>query len=286
MLLDEPHGTLPIDSEPGTDERDARSEETAPPTQEAAATVFEALTTEAPSNDEVQEPEAREPEANEDALALSETADARAADVESSPPISTSIVVADTGGDDRALSEPGCGANDALPVRDVAAGEQTTAAVVSDATPSNTEASAEEPPARRRQSKKPLVSIPEEFKGWTLEQVVARYTEVMGRPPRSSTHIPYLCWAIRRAEHGYVSPGERGSLVRGLVLRAPREGMKALEEVCDRHDFTSTEEFLRRATSELLARLDESQAAEHFTEIRAPAAHTRRMASARTSPQS
>jgi hypothetical protein len=102
----------------------------------------------------------------------------------------------------------------------------------------------------------------------SVEQLQARYLEVVGRPTGSSDKR-YLAWKIRQAERGLVPTGPRGrrrpdgSLPehRVLPLRMEVEVVARFDEARERLGLGSRTELLRRSLHDHLAAAGEGEVA-------------------------
>jgi len=109
------------------------------------------------------------------------------------------------------------------------------------------------------------------FAGMSLQELQAKYREVVGRPTGSS-NVPYLQWKIREAEAGRVTVGprpEREVKVREdgkrvIPLSFDAESLEALDKVWRDAGLPSRTRFFVRAVHRELTAMGATQAAAHF----------------------
>jgi len=109
------------------------------------------------------------------------------------------------------------------------------------------------------------------FAGMSLEELQAKYLEVVGRPT-GSRDIPYLKWKIREAEAGRVPVGprpERELKVREdgkrvIPLSFDAEALEALDKAWRDAGLPSRTRFFRRAVHRELTAMGATEAAAHF----------------------
>ncbi|CAM4541717.1 DUF2924 domain-containing protein [Myxococcus xanthus] len=109
------------------------------------------------------------------------------------------------------------------------------------------------------------------FAGMSLEELQAKYREVVGRPTGSSD-ISYLKWKIREAEAGRVPVGprpERELKVREdgkrvIPLSFEAEALEGLDKTWRDAGIPSRTEFFRRAVHRELTAMGATEAAAHF----------------------
>jgi hypothetical protein len=109
------------------------------------------------------------------------------------------------------------------------------------------------------------------FAAMTVEQLRAKYLEVVGRPTGSNDR-GYLIWKIREAEKGRVPVGPRAprrsegepSDMKVLPLRLEGQAVEQLDEAWRSRGIKSRTEFIRRALAHYLTHLGASDAAALF----------------------
>ncbi|NVJ27826.1 DUF2924 domain-containing protein [Myxococcus sp. AM011] len=109
------------------------------------------------------------------------------------------------------------------------------------------------------------------FANMSLEEVQAKYREVVGRPT-GSNDIPYLKWKIREAEAGRVPVGprpEREAKVgedgnRVLPFSFAAEAVKALDKTWREAGFPSRRSFVMHALHNKLTAMGATETATHF----------------------
>ncbi|MFB1485151.1 DUF2924 domain-containing protein [Corallococcus sp. RDP092CA] len=109
------------------------------------------------------------------------------------------------------------------------------------------------------------------FAGMSLEELQAKYREVVGRPTGSSD-VSYLKWKIREAEAGRINVGprpEREAKVREdgkrvIPLSFDDEALKALDKAWRDAGLPSRTRFFMRAVHRELTAMGATQAAAHF----------------------
>lgn len=133
-------------------------------------------------------------------------------------------------------------------------------------------ATSEEAPANARQ-RQPRRQKPERqprgrFSSMTVEELQAKYREVVGRDTGSSSRA-YLVWKIREAENGRIPVGPRQPRARAgdpsdvkiLTLRLDGEAVAAMDEAWRARGMKTRMEFLRQALGHYLAHLGAQDAA-------------------------
>jgi len=110
------------------------------------------------------------------------------------------------------------------------------------------------------------------FAGLTVEELTAKYLEVVGRPT-GSTDRAYLIWKIREAEMGRVPVGPvqprttntEPADIKVLPLRLGSAAVTAMDEAWRTRGAKSRTEFLRAALHHYLNHLGATEAAAHLT---------------------
>jgi hypothetical protein len=110
------------------------------------------------------------------------------------------------------------------------------------------------------------------FKSMTIEELRAKYLEVVGRVTGSADRR-YLLWKIRQAEKGRVPVGPRKSCPRDsepldmkiLPLRLDAAAIDKMDEAWRSRGIKSRMAFLRGAIGHYLAHLGDADAAKFFT---------------------
>jgi hypothetical protein len=106
----------------------------------------------------------------------------------------------------------------------------------------------------------------------TVEQLQAKYLEVVGRPTGSS-HRGYLIWKIGEAEKGRVPVGPRQvrqsggepSEMKVLPLRLEGHAVEKMDEAWRSRGMRSRMDFFRRALAHYLTHLGADEAAALFS---------------------
>ena len=106
----------------------------------------------------------------------------------------------------------------------------------------------------------------------SVEELRAKYVEVVGRPSGSSSK-PYLVWKIREAEKGHVPVGPRASRrhegeptdMRILPLRLEAGVVDKMDEAWRERGIPNRMEFFRRALGHYLKHLGATAAAGAFS---------------------
>ena len=151
-------------------------------------------------------------------------------------------------------------------------------------------APAPQPPAKRTaRPSEPVVATTEptdidapkprgRFASMTIEELQARYLEVVQRPT-SSVARTYLIWKIREAEKGRINIGPRKSARDGEPLEVKILPLRLEADVADKMDeawrakgIKNRMEFFRGAIGHYLAHLGARDAAALFTNAGAPGA--------------
>jgi hypothetical protein len=117
------------------------------------------------------------------------------------------------------------------------------------------------------------------LKGLTIEELQAKYLEVVGRPT-GSTNRAYLEWKIREAAKGKIPTGPRshgrrtsqGDDVMVLPLRLPATTVDAMDHAWHSRGIRTRMDFLREAIRQHLERLGATEAASLFVRGEADAA--------------
>lgn len=105
----------------------------------------------------------------------------------------------------------------------------------------------------------------------TIEELQAKYREVVGRPAGSG-HRGYLAWRIREAEKGRIPVGPRRICQRDgepvetktLPFRLESAAMVQMDEAWRARGIKSRMEFLRRAVGHYLEHIRATDAAARF----------------------
>jgi hypothetical protein len=108
------------------------------------------------------------------------------------------------------------------------------------------------------------------FASMTIEELQAKYVEVVQRPSGSSDRR-YLVWKIREAEKGRIPVGPRKTRARDgepldvkiLPLRLEAEMVERMDEAWRSRGIKNRMEFFRRAIGHYLAHLGAADAAPH-----------------------
>lgn len=124
-------------------------------------------------------------------------------------------------------------------------------------------------PAKDARPAKPARS---RFAAMTVEQLQAKYLEIVGRPTGSSDR-GYLIWKIREAEKGRIPVGPRQARrgegepgdMKVLPLRLEGQAVEQLDEAWRSRGIKSRTEFLRRALAHYLTHLGANDAAALFS---------------------
>ena len=130
------------------------------------------------------------------------------------------------------------------------------------------------PPARATPSSEEATPPPRQrgrFAGMSLQQLQAKYREVVGRPTGSS-NVSYLQWKIREAEAGRVSVGPRPEREtkaredgkRVIPLSFDDEALKALDKAWRDAGLPSRTRFFRQAVHHELTAMGATEAAALF----------------------
>jgi hypothetical protein len=109
------------------------------------------------------------------------------------------------------------------------------------------------------------------FASMTVEELRAKYLEVVGRPTGSSDRS-YLIWKIREAEKGRIPVGPRAarrsegkpSDMKVLPLRLESRAVEQIDAAWRSRGIKSRTEFIRRALTHYLTHLGASDAAALF----------------------